>query len=205
MKCEVILDLIPLYVDDCCSEESKKMVEDHIAVCSECKCVMQNMKKTQESIVPAMPAAGYQRISSWKASVLQSVSLMISFLVLAFGVLREGNTPIGYTNGLWAAAMIVPATGYLLSMGNWYFIRSYRSRKSFSRGSWLTTLAITSGAYIWWIFHYSANLEKVWPALQDSQKWTMAGFAGIGLVLTAVFCVLSGVLSSKYAKMLGKE
>ena len=37
MKCEIIRDLIPLYLDDVCSEESKKLVEDHLSECKECR------------------------------------------------------------------------------------------------------------------------------------------------------------------------
>ena len=37
MKCEIIRDLIPLYLDKVCSEDSRKLVEEHLAECSECK------------------------------------------------------------------------------------------------------------------------------------------------------------------------
>lgn len=37
IKCEIIRDLLPLYIDDCCSEESRKVVERHIEKCSECR------------------------------------------------------------------------------------------------------------------------------------------------------------------------
>ena len=32
--CSIIQDLLPLYVDEICSEESKKIVEDHLSQCS---------------------------------------------------------------------------------------------------------------------------------------------------------------------------
>lgn len=44
MKCEVIQDLIPLYVDECCSKESKRLVEEHIETCSECREILRKMK-----------------------------------------------------------------------------------------------------------------------------------------------------------------
>ena len=37
MKCEIIKDLIPLYLDNVCSEDSRKLVEDHLSECSECR------------------------------------------------------------------------------------------------------------------------------------------------------------------------
>lgn len=37
VTCNVIEDLLPLYADGICSEDSKTIVEHHVAVCSECK------------------------------------------------------------------------------------------------------------------------------------------------------------------------
>ena len=33
MKCEVIRDLLPLYSDGVCSEESRRLTEEHLAQC----------------------------------------------------------------------------------------------------------------------------------------------------------------------------
>ena len=37
LTCEVIKDLLPLYVDDVLSDDSHALVEAHIASCKECK------------------------------------------------------------------------------------------------------------------------------------------------------------------------
>lgn len=37
IDCEIIRDLLPLYVDDVCSEKSKDMVEEHLRECDECR------------------------------------------------------------------------------------------------------------------------------------------------------------------------
>lgn len=36
-ECEIVLDLLPLYVDDVVSNISKEFVEKHIKECEECK------------------------------------------------------------------------------------------------------------------------------------------------------------------------
>lgn len=36
-KCNVIRDLLPLYADEVCSEDSKEMIEEHLSTCQECK------------------------------------------------------------------------------------------------------------------------------------------------------------------------
>ena len=37
MKCEVIRDLMPLYLDECCSESSRELVEEHLKECDCCR------------------------------------------------------------------------------------------------------------------------------------------------------------------------
>ena len=43
-SCELIKDLLPLYVDDVCSEESRKMVTEHLASCGNCRDELNKMK-----------------------------------------------------------------------------------------------------------------------------------------------------------------
>ena len=37
ISCEIIKDLLPLYHDGVCSNESKAMIEEHLAECDNCK------------------------------------------------------------------------------------------------------------------------------------------------------------------------
>lgn len=50
IPCNIIRDLLILYEDDVCSQESKDMIEDHIAECEECKKLYQDIKKPFPSI-----------------------------------------------------------------------------------------------------------------------------------------------------------
>ncbi len=45
ISCEVIRDLLPLYADNVCSEESKELVEEHCGGCRECQSRLEAMKK----------------------------------------------------------------------------------------------------------------------------------------------------------------
>ncbi len=152
------------------------------------------------------------RINDWKASILQSALLFISFAIITIGVALEAATPLGLSNGYWAVTLVIPATGFMLSMVNWYFVRQYKSRKKFSNYSMLATLGTTACAYIWAGFHYEFSIFDFAELLHEI-SWTdllkiivpITAFFSIGLLLTTIFCVLSKVLSNKYAKMLGKE
>ena len=44
MQCEVIQDLLPLYVDNCCSEVSREIVGEHLEQCEECRKFAESLK-----------------------------------------------------------------------------------------------------------------------------------------------------------------
>lgn len=44
ITCAIIKDLIPLYVDDICSQDTKNCVEEHTAECAECKKILEICK-----------------------------------------------------------------------------------------------------------------------------------------------------------------
>ncbi len=193
MNCNVIKDLLPLYVDECCCEESAQLVSEHIEECAACKKAYNLMKLTCASASTQKPVSGFKRISEWKASLIQSVMSFVSFALITLGVILEGKTPMGDANGLWAVALIIPATGYLLSLANWFFVRVYKSRKAFSNASLVTTALFIIIGYIWAFLHYAQGISFASPLV----------LGGVGLSI--VFCALSKVLSSRYALLLGRQ
>ena len=46
-SCEVIRDLLPLYADDACSDESRKMVNEHLEECSECGGILKRLRNEE--------------------------------------------------------------------------------------------------------------------------------------------------------------
>ena len=209
MDCNIIRDLIPLYIDGCCSAESANLVKEHIENCNTCKMLYEDMNMpTTVATAPQAPIK-LNKLNDWKASVLQSVLLFLSFGLITIGVALEARTGSGLMNGFWALNLVIPATGFMLSLANWYFVRVYKNRKSFSSFSLIATLGITLCAYIWSGFHYELNLLELFSECNFVELLdVMQGILflnGLGIVLTIVFCVLSKTLSNQYAKMLGKE
>ena len=198
MNCNIVKDLIPLYIDRCCSPESERAVEEHIRTCNGCQKLWEDMKIPSATPVEPNAPKRFRKLNDWKASVLQSVLLLLSFALLTVGVALEARTPTGSCNGFWALNLVVPATGFLLSLTNWYFVRVYRSKNRFSNCYLLATLVITVSAYIWSGFHYEIHIATV-------DHLELLRLNGIGILLTAVFCTLSKLLSAQYAAMLGKE
>lgn len=52
MHCDIVKDLLPLYVDDVCSEKSKATIEEHLKECEECRKYYESLiDKTPEVVV----------------------------------------------------------------------------------------------------------------------------------------------------------
>ena len=45
--CEIIRDLLPLYVDDICSEKSRELVDEHLKECAECNDLLDRLRRTE--------------------------------------------------------------------------------------------------------------------------------------------------------------
>lgn len=192
MNCSIIMDLLPLYADGCCCEDSKALVEKHLKDCKDCKKALSDMKDGFGEAVSLTPPAKIGRISQFRASLLQSLLLFLSFAAVTLGVTFEAATPMGDKNGNWAFMLIIPATAFLLSLANWYFVRLYKSRGLFSTCSCLITAGFALCGFAWAVLHY-VNFSSFYLAF------------GVGVGVTVVLCTLSKILSSIYAQALGKD
>lgn len=52
LSCEVIKDLLPLYEDEVCSEESRGLVEEHLTECAECRALQEKFKIPEIALLP---------------------------------------------------------------------------------------------------------------------------------------------------------
>lgn len=209
MDCNIVKDLIPLYIDGCCSDESKQLVEKHTKNCESCKALLTEMQTPAEIVTLPEAPLRMQKINSWMASILLSSLFFLAFALITAGVALESKTDSdGFMNGFWAFVLVIPATGFLFSLVNWHFVRLYKNRRRFSNSSLLATFLVTVGANIWALSHYEINLVELfshngyveWEAL-----FAWLRLCSPGIFLIVVFCILSKVLSDIYAKMLGKE
>jgi len=44
VSCEIIRDMLPLYNDKLCSEDCKRMLEDHLLECNNCKVELEKLQ-----------------------------------------------------------------------------------------------------------------------------------------------------------------
>ena len=70
INCNIIRDILPLYLDDVVSDETKQMVEEHLQSCASCRAEASAMKKDV-----ILPASKTQRLA--EAKVIKGIRTKI--------------------------------------------------------------------------------------------------------------------------------
>ena len=72
--CNVICDLLPLFVDGVCSEESAEIVREHLAECAACRAKLEQLQNGEDKL----PAADDPDLERLRAKSLVKVQLVIN-------------------------------------------------------------------------------------------------------------------------------
>ena len=102
-NCDLISDLLPLYKDEICSEASRKIVEEHLAECPDCKKMLNSLNdvtidekivKEKEEVIGTQ-AKFFKRKSALAGSIIGLI-FSIPILVCLIVNLATGNlTSVG--------------------------------------------------------------------------------------------------------------
>ena len=91
-NCDLISDLLPLYKDEICSEASRKIVEEHIAECPDCKKILNSLNdatidekivKEKEQVIDSQ-AKFFKRKSAFAGSIIGlifSIPILVCLIV----------------------------------------------------------------------------------------------------------------------------
>ncbi len=116
MNCDIIKDLLPLYCDEVCSDETVRAVEEHLAACPACHALLDEMRRE-----PAVPEP-IQAQARQEAKVLRgikrkfSLRRRLSVLAVALAALAalavltaasDVENPVAYQEGLVTAKLAV--------------------------------------------------------------------------------------------------
>lgn len=86
VSCEIIKDLLPLYHDGVCSSDSKKMIEDHLEHCADCKAELEAMDNdiiSARSEQNLSEAEAVKKLSKrWKKGMLKSTLKGVLFTLI---------------------------------------------------------------------------------------------------------------------------
>lgn len=88
-KCAIVRDLLPSYIDDICSNESRQFVEEHVGSCDSCRNILNHMKSevdipddlnTKERLKAKKP---FKRLSEFFKSQKKLTSYILSFALIS--------------------------------------------------------------------------------------------------------------------------
>ena len=89
--CNLIQDLLPLYMDGVCSEESRQIVEQHLTDCSGCKEYYMAMREAEEVVIvpnnadrECQKAASFQSV---KKKLLQKQILFVAAFIVGITII----------------------------------------------------------------------------------------------------------------------
>ena len=89
ISCEIIKDLLPLYLDDVCSNESIAAIEEHLTACDSCQAEVQGMQSNLHlgSVGDNMrEAEAVKELSKrWKKGMVKSLikGVLIALVMIA--------------------------------------------------------------------------------------------------------------------------
>ena len=99
IPCEVIQDLLPLYIDGLTSETTDKVIAEHLEECEACRNLYRQMKEPEKPAVPDQPEIDYLKTIRKRSRrrVLQAVAgvLLAMLAVLGWRVFLHGSQPSG--------------------------------------------------------------------------------------------------------------
>ncbi len=92
--CKLIQDLLPLYYDGVCSDESREIIEEHLSECDECSRIFEEIRKSDSVSVPAAPIHEMQKADSLKKikrkilrkQILIAAASLAAAVVIWFGI-----------------------------------------------------------------------------------------------------------------------
>lgn len=118
LECDIIKDLIPLYIENIASEGSSKEVEYHIKTCDNCKKILDQMKRKaividKEEVEPLMLLK--KRIKHHIIKIIGlSIFLSISVYTLISGLLMKSGEEFGYV--IFYMYFVLPLTSLICSI-----------------------------------------------------------------------------------------
>lgn len=114
-ECEIVRDLLPLYVDDACSASSREIIEAHLKDCADCSAYLEEIRASEietglndeKTLVLKNQAKRFKRRSAVAGSIVSGV-FMIPILICLIVNLTMGRTLDWFF--VVAASMLVAAS-----------------------------------------------------------------------------------------------
>ncbi len=177
IDCDIIADLMPLYVEEIACEKSRVLIEQHVSECEICAKKLQEMKGGEIKVSYSTdPVEVFRKIYRKHNLFISAVSIYLTLasIILVWGLffLEPGNE-MGYC--LLSNYLFLPIGGIVTTiiLGRRSLVQAFLGILLFSMVNWLLPL---------WVFG-ATNLLYILIVLVP---------AGIALLITRVFKATKG-------------
>lgn len=139
--CDLIYDLLPLYLEGSCSEESRRIVEEHLHSCPDCSLLLEQLGQEEETgyTQPQMDSKQILKKTAWsmsKRAVASAAAVTAIILYWLIYFWQNAMATIGdYSIFSWSFHEIYSAGCLLVPLLTliWLFVLIFRS---FHHHSW---------------------------------------------------------------------
>lgn len=154
LECDVIRDLIPSYVEEICSETSKRYVDEHLQDCPDCDRLMRQLRDTDFSTTKLEQRQfdGYKKAKRQISQ--QSISGVLLAVMLVFSAIT-GSWLLIHGGGARSDK------GYYMLLGisvacTIYYMTVRKPTTPMQKADWgMAILSILGTGYLTWLVHYS--------------------------------------------------
>jgi len=96
-ECEIVRDILPLYVDDACSQASREIIDEHLMTCPDCAAYLKQIGaseaeealKGEKALVIRHQAKRFKRRSATVGSVVSALFMIPIFICLVVNLYSE--------------------------------------------------------------------------------------------------------------------
>ncbi len=90
-NCDMIRDLMPLYIDEVCSKESKEYVEKHLQECKECQNYLEKLKENLQNVRDDKEVNTFKKFIKTVNFKIVRNSLLITIVILVLLIFGSRN------------------------------------------------------------------------------------------------------------------
>lgn len=128
-NCNIVLDLLPGYIENDLTEDTKEFVEEHIKNCSNCKNTLENMRADiikQQSKQTSDTKIEVEKIKKVRKNLKAHKTILIvsSIIILLIAIVLLG-TEIYYKFNKTLSEKIVEQNEINMNLNNYHFIHNY--------------------------------------------------------------------------------
>lgn len=165
ISCEIVLDLLPLVKDNVASEQSKKLVKEHIETCESCKEFYDSF--TRERIIMDDSKVIFK--------IKKQLFITLTIIIIAASML---GLALSESMGMFYNILIMPFIG-----GLGYF--------AFDEKSYLLSTSIFIFSYVWLFIKYIGEgmlvEQNIWAVITIPIGWSIIYTALVGIGIFIAF------------------